>query len=483
MTGHALEPALQDRLDALVRERGREPRIAPPPRRHGRAERALAGVGQVRHWRAQCAAPGSPALNVPFALLLRGPLDVARLDRALRAVTRRHEPLRARFEEDADGLWQLCCEEPAAALVPEPAPAGQGPDLDYLDALGRALATEPFDLRTGPPVRLRLVRFGPDEHALVVVVHHIVFDGWSLGVLCSDLAAAYEALALGADWDPDPLPASYADFCAWQREWLDSDAPRAQLAYWRDKLAGYGGVTEVPGDRPRPAVRSLSGALERFTLSPALSARVKSFSVASGVTPFMTLLAAFYALLERYTGARDLAVGAAIANRRRPELEPLVGFFVNTLVLRTEVDPEAPFRELLAATRRTTLDAYAHQDVPFGALVEDLAPERSLARTPLFQVMFILQNAGMGTPDFGGLEAEVHGLETAASKYDLTVVLQEGVGGFGGVVEYDVDLYDRASVRALVERYRSILEGATQDRADSLTEIIEGAWSRPEGDG
>jgi amino acid adenylation domain-containing protein len=302
-------------------------------------------------------------------------------------------------------------------------------------------------------------------------MHHIISDGWSMGVLVRELGALYPAFAAGQPSPLPELPIQYADFASWQRQWLAGEVLDYQLAYWKRQLAGAPPALELPTDRPRPAVQSYRGAALPVQLPRALSEALAALSRQEGVTLFMTLLAAFQALLWRYTGQDDIVVGSPIAGRTRAEIAPLIGFFVNTLVLRTDLSGEPTFRELLGRVREMTLGAYAHQDMPFDKLVDELQPERDMSRSPLFQVMFALQNTPM--PALSLAEVTLSPLEAArpTAKFDLTLMLEEAREGIRGTLEYRTDLFDRATIERMAGHYRTLLEGIVEAPGRQVSEL------------
>ncbi|MFL5383051.1 MAG: amino acid adenylation domain-containing protein, partial [Longimicrobiaceae bacterium] len=334
---------------------------------------------------------------------------------------------------------------------------------DAADSILRALFTEPFDLARGPLFRAVLVRVAEDEHRFAFSLHHVVSDGWSLGILFSELAALYAAFARG---EPSPLPAlpvQYGDFAAWQRSWLRGEVLERQLAYWRETLSGTPPLLELPTDRPRPAVQSYRGATLGFGLPAEVTAGVDALARREGATPFMVLLAAFQAVLARWSGQRDLVVGTPIANRTQADVEPLIGFFANTLALRGDLGGAPGFRELLARVRESALGAFAHQDLPFEKLVEELQPERSLSHSPVFQVMFALQNVPGGGPRLAGLELEPLGREGATAKFDLSLTLVQDEGETFAAAEYATDLFDAATIERFVGHFATLLGAALED--------------------
>ncbi|HSL82186.1 MAG TPA: condensation domain-containing protein, partial [Thermoanaerobaculia bacterium] len=330
--------------------------------------------------------------------------------------------------------------------------------MDGAEAEARRLAAaetaRPFDLEAGPLVRALLVRLAPEDHAAVLTVHHLVTDGWSMGLLVGELGAAYR----GRDLPAPPL--QLADYAAWQRGWLAGERLEREVAWWRERLVGAPHVLELPADRPRPALQSHRGGSAPVALPPRLRDLAAELSRRRGASLFMTLLASFQAALARHTGQDDLLVGVPVAGRTHRELEESIGFFVNTLALRADLRDDPTFGELLDRTRERTLDAHAHQDLPFEKLVEELGVERDLARTPLFQVMFVLQTAPAAPLDLPGVTAEPFDPGARPEKFDLTVSLADSGGGVAGIFGYAADLFDGTTIRRLAEHWRALLEAA-----------------------
>ena len=289
-------------------------------------------------------------------------------------------------------------------------------------------AQRPFDLARGPLLRVCLLKLGEEDHGLLLTLHHIVTDGWSLGVFIHELSALYQAFSTGRPSPLAGLPIQYADFAAWQRGWLQGAVLEGQLGYWQEQLAGAPSLLELPTDRPRPAVQSSRGASAVFTLEAELTQGLKALSQRAGVTLFMTLLGAFMVLLARYSRQEDIVVGSPTANRTHSQTEGLIGFFVNTLVLRADLSGDPPFEELMGRVRRVALEAYAHQEVPFERVVEALQPERSLSHSPLFQVLFALQTAPVGELVLPGLSLSPLTLERVTAQFDLSLDAERGGG-------------------------------------------------------
>ena len=390
--------------------------------------------------------------NVPVALRLRGELNIEAAQASLQEMVNRHEVLRTSFPEVGDGTIQDIAAEMevpfAMAEIRE----------DELDQVLREQARRPFDLSHGPLIRASLFRISSQDHVLLVVMHHIVSDGWSLGVMLREFNALYDAFSRGAASPLQPLAIQYADYSEWQREWLQGEVLERQLDYWRKQLAGHE-TLNLPTDRPYSAKPTLAGAMETSRLPGPLLSKLKLLSDQQGVTLFMTLLAGFEILLYRYTGQTDISVGSGIANRSRQELEPLIGFFVNTLVLRTQFTEDSSVAELLQRVRDVSLQAYAHQDIPFERLVEALDPVRELGRTPFFQVLFALQNAPLPTVSWNGLEATASIVETGTAKFDLTLSAREEDGELELSLEYRTELFNAERMKRLLQHYRTLLEG------------------------
>ncbi|HEX8349346.1 MAG TPA: condensation domain-containing protein, partial [Hymenobacter sp.] len=374
--------SLSERLEALRRtEQGL---VAPPLLPVSREGELLLSFAQARLWFLEQLEPGSGAYNIPAAVRLTGSLDVATLEQSLNEIVQRHEALRTTFRMVSGETIQVIA--PVKALTLQLVDLRDLPEATQeasVERLATESAQQPFDLAIGPLLRAKLLHLNEAEHVLLLTMHHIVSDGWSMGVMIRELAALYEAFSTGKPSPLPQLPIQYADFAHWQRQWLQGEVLAAQLSYWQQQLAGAQTVLELPTDRPRPTVQTFRGATQFLALPEPLSQKLKSLSQRSGVTLFMTILAAFQTLLYRYTGQEDICIGSPIANRNRSETEGLIGFFVNTLVLRTDMSENPSFQELLGRVREVALGAYAHQDLPFEQLVEALQPERNLSHHPL----------------------------------------------------------------------------------------------------
>ncbi len=428
---------------------------------------------QERLWFLDQLEPGSAAYNLPVALRLSGALDVSALEASLAAIVRRHEALRTIFRPGAEGPEQVIergesLALPVVDLGALPAPVGE----DAARRLVLAEAARPFDLARGPLLRALLLSEGPEQHLLIAPLHHIVSDGWSLGVLVRELGEGYAARVAGRAVRLADLPVQYADYAVWQRGWLAGEELARQLAWWRERLAGAPEVIELPADRPRPPVQSFRGASLPVALPPSFGAAVQALRRSGGATVFMVLLAAFQALLSRLSGQARIVVGSPVAHRTHREVEGLIGFFVNTLPLPADLAADPLVSALLAQVRETTLGAYAHQDVPFEKLVLELSPERSLAHSPLFQVMLILQNAPLPKLDLPGLTAEPLGLGSGMEKFDLTLTLsEESGGGLAGALSYSTDRFERTTAERLRDWFSTLLAGAVAAPERAVSEL------------
>lgn len=437
-----------------------------------RAAEAPLSLGQQRLWFLDQLEPGSAFYNVSAAVRLEGPVDIGLLHQALDRAVQRHEALRTRFLS-RNG-------EPYQQVLPHLPPHWHEVDLSSLPAEKREAelqrrageeANRPFDLDKGPLVRAVLYRLGPQSQVLLLVLHHIVCDGWSLAVLRYEISALYEALAKGA---PDPLPPlrqQYIDYTHWQRERMQSEQLASQLTYWRKRLEGFPPWLELPTDFPRPAVQSFRGATVRLPLSPELSDALKQLARQNQATPFMVLLAAWQLLLARISGNRDIWVGTPVAGRHRREFEPMVGFFVNTLVMRSQIDLNASFHQFLEQVRQNALDDFGHQELPFERLVEAIQPERDLSRTPLFQTMFVLQNAPVASHRLADLTiADVDLGHVQATNFDLTLNVSQG-RQFDLLLVYNRDLFLPETAQRLLHAFQTLLESIARGPHRAISDL------------
>ncbi|MDH4582498.1 amino acid adenylation domain-containing protein, partial [Pseudomonas sp. BN415] len=467
-----LDPAARRQLGEKLKAQGMTLESLPiPPRPDGR-DRVAASYAQRRLWAIWQLDRQSAAYNQAGALRLEGELDQAALQIALNALVARHEILRTGFAESAGELLQVI-------LPPAPLPldvldlrADADPEADLRRAM-EAAAQHAFDLHQGPLLQVKLVRLGEQRHALLLALHHIISDGWSMQILLGELAELYAAQVEGRSPQLAALPVQYADYALWQRNWLEAGEGERQLAYWRQALGERPPILELPADRARPAEMSFRGASLGFELDAVLAARLKAVAAANGASLFMLLLAAFKALLHRYTSQGELLVGVPVANRQRQEVQGLIGFFVNTQVLRTEVQGRLPFRALLDAVKRAAVEAQDCQDLPFEELVDALGVERSLSRNPLFQVMFNHEQRGSaelaGLP---GLQARLEVAPARVAKFDLSLDTEEDVSGqLRGAFTYATDLFDAPRIERLRGHFLRLLADCAERPDASIGEL------------
>ncbi|MGB9178609.1 MAG: amino acid adenylation domain-containing protein [Pyrinomonadaceae bacterium] len=469
-----LSAAKRALLEKRLQSRMAEMAEAQTIRRRSNGEGSVPlSFAQQRLWFIDQLEPHNFAYNMTTALRLIGSLSVEALERCLNEIVRRHEALRTTFALGDE-------QQPVQVIAPELKLSLRVEDLSLLPEAEREaeavrLATDeaqrPLDLAHGPLLRARLLRLGTEDHLLLFTMHHIISDGWSMGVLVREVGTIYSAYAQGEDSPLSELPIQYADYSVWQREWLAGAVLDEQLSYWKKQLGGDLPVLSLPTDHARPPVQSFQGGHELFALTKDSSDGLKHLSHGEDATLFMTLLAAFQVLLHRHTGQEDILIGAPIANRSRPETEPLIGFFVNTLVLRTDLTGNPTFRELLRRVQKMALGAYAHQDLPFEKLVEELHPERDLSRTPLVQIILALQNTPMGELELHGLTIQPQEFESDVVKFDLEFHLQEMPDGLGGVMAYNAALFEKETIRRLLEQFKTLLEGIVANPDGRITEL------------
>ncbi|MEO1521594.1 MAG: amino acid adenylation domain-containing protein, partial [Cyanobacteria bacterium J06633_2] len=427
---------------------------------------------QQRLWFFEQLEGQSATYNIPQALQLSGPLNVSALEQALGEIVRRHESLRTTF--------QVIDDEPVQVIAPNspislPVIDLQSvPDSDrpvQVQQLANELASTPFDISQDLPIRTNLLKLAPESHMLVIVMHHIVSDGWSMGIFTQELSTLYRDFSHGHSSSLAELPIQYVDFARWQRQYLHDEVLDNQLTYWQHQLANAPTVLELPTDYPRPPVQTFQGSVVPFQLDAELSHKLQTLSQQSGTTLFVTLLSAFAVLLYRYSQTEDIVIGSPIANRNRREIEPLIGFFVNTLLLRTRLEGNPSFTELLDQVQQTALDAYAHQDLPFEKLVEVLNPDRNLSHHPLFQVLFVLQNAPTDVLELSDIQLSRVQLEQRIAKFDLTLSMRETATGLSGTFEYNCDLFKAETVQRLVGHFETLLQGIVEKPTTALSSL------------
>jgi amino acid adenylation domain-containing protein/non-ribosomal peptide synthase protein (TIGR01720 family) len=463
-----LSPAAQKLLQRKLKERaGSGAPVIPRSDLRGSTDRFPCSFAQQRLWFLHQLDPGGWSYNSSTPLKVTGDLDPAALARALGEVVRRHEVLRTTFEMESEPVQVVAAgaELPLARvdLSGLAAPALREPARSELGRVVREHERLPFDLGRGPLLRVLLMALGEREHVLLLVIHHIVTDDWSMGVLVRELTSLYEAFSSGR---PSPLPEldlQYADFACWQRQRLAGEELEAQLRYWREQLADLPPPLELPGDRPRPAVQSFRGDARFWRFPEGVLPALQALGRAQGATLFMTLLAVFDVLLARITGREVLTVGSPIAGRGQLQTEPLLGCFVNTLALRARLDGDPGFLEVLRRLQEVTLGAFAHQDLPFEKLIAELQPDRDTAHTPIYQVMFSLHNVQVEEQEVTGLRLERLAFDSPAAKLDFILNLQETAGRLAAAAEYNRDLFDGTTVQRWLRHFEVLLEGIAAD--------------------
>ncbi|HKR15457.1 MAG TPA: amino acid adenylation domain-containing protein [Pyrinomonadaceae bacterium] len=467
-----LSPQKRELLEKLLAIKGVEMKQSATLSRRARPASVPLSFAQQRLWVLHQLDPGNPSYNMPEAVRFVGPLDTATFEKSLDEIVRRHEVLRTTFRTTEHSAEQIIA--PAQPVNVSHLDLSALPESEREAEAARLTAEEamrPFDLANGPVLRVSLLRLAPEDQIILFTMHHIASDVWSMGVLVKELMALYSAFAAGQPSPLPELPIQYADYAIWQHECSQLPELAQHLEYWKKHLSGAPAALDLPADRPRPAVMSFHGAVQRLALPAHVSASLISLSRQENCTLFMTLLAAFQTLLHRYTGQVDLVVGTPMAGRNRSEIEGLIGFFVNTLVLRTDLTRNPSFKALLARVREVALGAAAHQDLPFEKLVEELQPERDLSRTPLFQVMFALQNVrteALALPDLQVVHA---GATPAIAKFDLTLFMSEANGEIGGTFEYNTDLFDDSTIRRMIEHFQRLVEGIAANPDQRLLDL------------
>nr|WP_317616852.1 condensation domain-containing protein [Nostoc sp. PA-18-2419] len=428
---------------------------------------------QQQLWLLHQLSPDSCSYNMLLILRLDGSLNIVALEQSLSELVRRHEVLRTTFPS-VDG-------KPVQVIAPPTALTLPCYDLQGLLAqeqtaqirqIANSIASKPFDLAAEPLLQLTLLQLSNQEYILLLKMHHIIYDGWSLNIFNRELSQLYAAFTQGLPNPLPELPIQYADFAVWQRQWLTGEVLDRQLAYWQKQLADAPVVLELPTDKPRPPVQTFRGGVERFQLDRDLTQRLKQLSQESNATLFMTLLAGFLVLLSRYSGQLDIVVGSPTANRNNKSIQELIGFFVNTLALRGDLSANPSFTDFLAQVRQTTLSAYAHQDLPFEMLVEKLQPERDLSRNPLVQVMFSLHNTAQSSWDLPGLTIQDISLPIDEMvRFDLEVHYWEVSGALEGIWSYSTDLFDATTINRIAQNFQTLLQAIVANKEARIAEL------------
>jgi amino acid adenylation domain-containing protein len=460
---------LASKIEKVMREEAGQ--AAPPLVRASREGMLPLSFAQQRLWFLAQLVPGNPFYNIPRALKLEGQLDISALERAINEIVKRHEVLRTRFEVEDGAPAQVIDQWEYRNLELK--------DLTSLPqeqreaeawSMARDEAMTGFDLSHGPLLRVKILKLEEEEHVALFNMHHIVSDGWSTGILIREVTTLYGAYSVGEESPLEELPIQYADYAVWQRNWLRGDTLELQMEYWREQLADLAPL-ELPADYPRPSVAGFRGASVNLAVWENVTHGLRALGRGEGVTLFMTLLAAFQALLMRYSGQEEIAVGTPIANRTREETEGLIGFFVNALALKTKVEAKLSYRELLRKVRKVCLGAYAHQDMPFEQLVERLRPERESSHQPLFQVALVLQNAPMGELELPGLRLSNFGTPVETAIFDLRLTVVEMVDQLACEINYNSDLFEEATIARLAGHLAALLEAVVSNPHQPISEI------------
>jgi amino acid adenylation domain-containing protein len=473
-----LSPKKRELLELLIKEKKQKaegqpakPVVSPIAKRSADSPAPLSFI-QQRLWFIEQLTPGTPAFNIPLAVRLRGILNIELLHKALHEIIQRHETLRTGFASPQGTPSQLIL--PSADLqIPVVDLRAKPPDCKLQEV--QKLVTEDcqrsFDLTQAPLLRLTLVLLDNDDQVLIVVLNHLIGDFWSIRLLIKELAHLYQAFSAGQPPSLPELPVQYADYAIWQREWLDGPSYQAELAYWKNQLAGMPEDLDLPFDRSRPAIQSIWGAKHTLRIPKAVDQRLRALGQRQGASLFMTFLASWKALLHRYTGQEDIVVGAPVANRNRSEYENMIGPFVNSVLLRTDLSGNPSFLELLARVRGMVFDAFSHQDFPFERLVEVLQPTRNMSRNPLYQTDIILQNAPGGAYRVSGMSFEPLPVETGTAQLDMSLDLREQADGLGGWIEYDTDLFEHTTIGRMINHFLRLLEKVAENPKLRLYEI------------
>jgi hypothetical protein len=427
---------------------------------------------QQRLWLLKQLNPDSAFYNLPVAHQIDGPLDASLLEKSVNEIVRRHETLRTTFVDEGGTPMQVIA--PRLTLPLPIVDLRDVPELERAEAIERwrtAEAERPFDLSQGPLLRITLLRLRNDQHILLRTMHHIIADGWSIGVFTGELADIYAASAAGEPHTLPPLAIQYADYAQWQRQRLRPDVLATSLAYWKQQLAGAPPLLELPHDRPRQAVQTFHGSARHFEIDAQQTAHLNNLSRRLKVTPFVLLFTAFVTLLYRYSGQQDMVLGVVTANRDRQEIESLIGFFVNVLPFRIDLSGRPSFQELLGRVHQVALNAHPHREMPFEHLVDAMRTQRSLSHLPLVQVVFGLQNVPVASVDIPGLRITYLPTTRQTTVFDITLSIAETGGKLAGTFEYDLDLFDAATINNMVKHYQTLLQGIVESPQRQLLDF------------
>lgn len=490
-----LSPRKRELFELLRNEKRRSAANATSQRIPARqkSEPAPLSYAQQRVWFLDQFAPGSPVYNICFAQRVTGELNISAFEASLNEIVRRHEILRTTFAvEGGQPVQKVSAAQASRLPVVDLRGLGNVEREAHLRRIAAEEARRPFDLRRDRLLRAILVRLDAQENAMLLTMHHIASDGWSVGVFMRELERLYAAYAYGRNAGLEALPIQYADYAQWERQWLQGEALEAQLSYWKEQLADLPPALQLPVQGPRPAELNFKGAMVACTIAKEVEQGLKEITREKGSTLFMALLAAFQILLHRYTGESRIPTGTPMANRRWPQTESLIGFFANTLVLCTDLSGNPTYNQALERVRQVTLGAFAHQDLPFEKLVQELHPERNLNQTPLFQVMFALQNANPHVPEFAGLKLRHLELGGTTAKFDLTMTMIEEPHRLISLLEYNTDLLTSGMATRMLDHFQTLLAAAVAHPEQRITDLpllteaerrqlIDG-WVNPQGD-
>ncbi len=462
---------LADRIKELNRQENDV--SVPPIKKIDRRQRLPLSFAQQRLWFLDQLQPGGSFYNIPGAVRLIGDLNVEALEKSLSEVVKRHETLRTTFDDENGKPFAVIHEaQPVHLPIVDLSTLPESEKNQRLKELTLAENRLPFDLKNGPLFRGKLIKLNNNEHVILFTMHHIISDGWSMGIFMQEIAQGYGAFAQGKTPQLPPLEIQYVDYAAWQQEWLQGEVLEKELDFWRKTIGMDPPVLELPFDRPRPPVQTFNGKTVSMRLDSELSTRIRQLAKEQGATVFMTLLAAFQTLLHRYSGQDEILVGSPIANRNRSETERLIGFFVNNLVLKSDFSDQPEFSTLLRRVRENTLNAYAHQDVPFEQIVDALITRREMSHSPLFQVMFVMQNLPQTQFELPGLTMRSAEEEAGSAKFDLSLVVTEGPDHFNFAFEFNTDLFDESTILRMQKHLTNLLRAITED-ADQIVDRID----------
>lgn len=465
-TAAALVSVVQESYQALGARQA--PSIQPVER----SDLLPLSFAQTRLWLPSQFAPENPNYNIAVAWQLAGPLNAIALQSTINDIVQRHEVLRTNFETvEGIPVQRIKAKQTIPVKLIDLSDKGEAGRWQEARNFIYEAARRPFNLSTDILLRITLLRLEQQKHIIILTMHHIISDGWSMSVLFHEISISYSAFVKGETLPVSPLSIQYADFAVLQREWLQGEVLEYYLEYWRRKLHGQLPVLELPYKQQRPPVQTFKGASYAFALDEELRDSIYSLAEHMHVSPFMVLLAAFKALLCRYTGTYDVIVGSPIANRTRPELEQLIGFFANTLVLRTDLSGDPTFRDIVQRVRRTSTEAYAHQDIPFEKIVEDLRPVRDLSWTPVLQVMFIFQNTPHSSLELLGLEVESIEIDNGTAKFDLTLEINDNFSNLSCKLEYQTDLFDAYTIQTMAIHLRTLLKSIVKNSDQRLSKL------------